>query len=1125
MSSEIKKTKSGRYSNFVKRFSLNKNRNKEEKNVSNNKKTENVKKVIFPSATSYPISPLSPLSSSSSSSSLSPSSPFSSPPPPIPPFLPSPSSTTPPPPFSSSSSMPIISSSSPSYLSYLSPNLLENKSIRKEKDYNKSLKDKSTKIKEKENEREIENSSSSAFPFASISLSDRRSAESSSMKALRAGEGAHSYHSIRTLIHNKSLLSDSNSNSNNMIEIGKDITMRINDNKNNNDDEYEIEGQIDGEKKEEERNENIKLLNDDISKMKMKMKMKMKSNMNDNIKNEKLMLDNIDNTPICFQPSRPFSPIINFTEEKDEDSQIDYDYRVNSENRKYDPPYVRTLPQNSNLNDLQKKQNTVLDGFNFSESENNNSRQKFVYEKFDAKMMKKNNNNNNNNNNDNDYNYDNNNNNNNNNNSNNSNNNNNNGNNTNNNNNSYYSNNNNYNSSDNENENENENEKEEEEENYNHDDDKTKNNKKKLYDKYNSDVSLFVKMAKSSILHKGEIDKINLVNLQEKKLQGKGTYVRTDGEEKTSVNLKNVISDFSHYDNYIDNYYKDISNISNTNDSEENKNEYNNFRYDYDNNNNNNNSKNLNEKIHNTACEFDKDNEKIHLNENSKKNYNNYNDNNDTENDGNIKISKISDSNCNNKTKMNKNSEKTFQRKEILNSNSETLNPKLSDFVRLEVEKEVVLENEKGVEKIYYFNSFNKIDLRKEDGEINQIRLKSEQNEDVEMEDNEKNIDQSKLVVIKKKSYDNDDSNNDNNNNNDIMNNNNNYGDDITIQTMKQTKNNSHTNKESEVMNNELKTEKTIEMSSSNWRNSRDSYRIKGKIVKSLKYDIIPEYNNQSTGLKSHIELEGNLKLLNLSLLKAEREKGSERGGIGGGERGSERGEGGGERGSASWRENRNNRNGLNSSSTSSGFNLRNTLDKDKNKNKDKDTKKLEIEIGIDNNEFNLRKDDIRNLVNVGEKELVCSYNTMLTNDNDVINDKFSNKNTVILHQKSNDDYYSNFVKSADLNQNYKTVRSELFDFHGNENGDFNSDSRNIISPSTIKTERNKTTITTTTGNTKLVLINSNVEQDQENKNEEYRRKIESNEKNEKNEKVHEKEEANKNIEWPTKSTVVFEPG
>ena len=55
-------------------------------------------------------------------------------------------------------------------------------------------------------------------------------------------------------------------------------------------------------------------------------------------------------------------------------------------------------------------------------------------------------------------------------------------------------------------------------------------------------------------------------------------------------------------------------------------------------------------------------------------------------------------------------------------------------------------------------------------------------------------------------------------------------------------------------------------------------------------------------------------------------------------------------------------------------------------------------------------------------------------------------------------------------------------------------------------------------------MINNNVEQDKE-KEEDNKQKIEN---NEINKNIHEKkrtEEVNKNMEWPTISTIVYEPG
>ena len=176
---------------------------------------------------------------------------------------------------------------------------------------------------------------------------------------------------------------------------------------------------------------------------------------------------------------------------------------------------------------------------------------------------------------------------------------------------------------------------------------------------------------------------------------------------------------------------------------------------------------------------------------------------------------------------------------------------------------------------------------------------------------------------------------------------------------------------------------------------------------------------------------------------------------------------GGSEKGSDSWRESRNRSgkdNNNNSSFMSSGYVLQKNL-------------KKENRIQVENNENKSMKAKIRNLVKIGEKEGGIMYNTIIKNE---INSKLS---------------------EVEVGKNTETVKNETSDFNGNKNRDFEIDGKN-----TDFIDVNKTT--------NLKSINNNNEIKASNKIRMGR--------------SYEKEcviVSDRDNEWPTKSTKVYESG
>jgi hypothetical protein len=1127
-STETKKGNNGKYSNFVRRFSLTKNRNNgEEKNRFESKKSGSGKKGKL----------LSP-SSSSSSSLLTPSCL------PLPLSLSSTPSTTSPfaPPFSSSSSplspslsLPITSSS---ILSYLSPNSMENISIRKERDKEKSLTEKRTKTKEKSTkikEKEMENDAI-AFPFSSVSLSECRSEESGSRKAFRAGEGAHSYHSIRKSIHR---------NACDNVRVFENE--KVGEEK--KEEEVEEEGKLEGEEIEEEeeegeddeerqgdgcllRNETSKHQNDNNNENK-------KDGERENDENEKDEKDGDGDevgmlaNEIHFQ--RQFSATISCDEEKDEDNQLDYNnlnnlkmISKNDKNSQNSQNNSKTrILNDGNLNELLGGK-TVLNKFNLSKSGNCISRKNLIYGHFSSNEYY--NEIDGNNINDNNYFYD------------------------------------NKSGAQNENENEikNDNDNDNDNVNVNHINNKIKNSN--INDKRSNDMSLFVLNKKCDTQGIGAKENETMVKLKIDLRDEKGTHVRTDKERvgERQIDLKNNNCDFHSYDDNNDYNLLDHGNC----DSDEkcydksnsidilstNNNDNNNSNNDYDDNNSYNN-KNINinnsdnndkkinfdsnmnsydestlkikndydyrieskkeiisnEKNYNTECEFFKNNNSNSKNFFQNKENSSYNDNNNE--------------------KMN--SEGSFYCKGELNSNSKILNFTFSNLIESDVEKEVVLEKEE-VEKSSFFCDSEvgddssvkiKIDLKSvqkatahENGNEIEVVSRGKGGNENDLNFVHENVTRKNENVDNKfenKDRKSNDSNNDSHNNDNTSNNNyNNISNNdcaagiehnITMMKYKESENfiknenndrksinsnnDNHNNdntsndnynnisnndcaagiehnitmmkyKKSDDIIKNVKTEKIVD-DSQNWQNSRD-FIPKQKSVKSHKSEIT-EFNNPNLGIKYNLAQEENLRLLNFSLSKAEKIF-----------------LGGSEKGSDSWRESRNRsgkNNNNNSSFMSSGYVLQKNL---KNENR----------IEVENNGNKSMKAKIRNLVKIGEIEGGTIYNTIIKNDNNSNNDKLNSK----LSE------YENINRS---DKNTETVKNETSDFNGNENRDFEIDSKN----------------------TDFLDVHKTINLKSINKNDEIKASISNKIRSGRSYGKECVVVSDRNPEWPTKSTKVYESG
>jgi hypothetical protein len=965
------------------------------------------------------------------------------------PFVPpSPSSSS----FPHSLSHPITSSS---ILSYLSPNSMDNISIKKERDKEKSVTEKRTKIKEKSikiKEKEMENDAI-AFPFSSVSLSECRSEESASRKAFRAGEGAHPYHSIRKSIHKNAC--------DNMSEFENEVEEK---NEEEREDDEEEKGE--GEGGEEREGDDCLLIDELI----------INQNDNNNEKDGERENDENENDgdddetgiltdEIHFQ--RQLSATTSCDEEKDEDNQLDYNNQNNFENRKNDQNSqnsgkIRIL-NNGNLNELLGAK-VILNKFNLSESGNSISRKNLIYGNFDSNeysdnvIYGKNKIDN------------------------------------------YY-----YLKNKSGERNEIENKYDYGSDDVNHINNEIKNSN--FNDKCSCDISLLVQEEKCNAQEIGEKETNAMVNLKIDLRDEKVTYVRTDeervggsqidfnnnnfyfynndnndnqlnyencdgNESNNNIDLpnNNVNNDDNHSNNDYDNSNKNNNNniIINNNDNNDKKFNFNSnlnscdestpkIKNDYDYRIENKNEIISNENIYNNDCEILKNN-------NSSSNKNFHNDKNSNYNDD------------NNKTI---NSERSFYCKGQLNSDNKILNLTLSNLIESEVEKDVVFEKEVEEKGSVFCDSEVGNDSS---GEKIKIDLKSfekaigNENENVVLR-TEKGGNENDLnfihenVTRKNENVDNKFENNDRNNNNDSHNNdytsNNNYnnisntdcevGVEHNITMMKYKKGENFIKIE--------KTEKIVD-DSQNWQNSRD-FIPKQKSVKSHKSEIT-EFNNPNLGIKSNIAQEEYLRLLNFSLSKAEKIF-----------------LGGSEKGSDSWRETRNRsgkNNNNNSSFMSSGYVLQKNL-------------KIENRKEVENNENKSMKAKIRNLVKIGEKEGGIMYNTISKNEySSSNNNEFSSKLSEFEIEKT----IQNLNRS---DQNTETMRNETSDDNGNENRDFEIDNKN----------------------TDFIDVNKTINLQSISNNDEIKasNKIRSG-------RSYEKERvivSDRNPEWPTKSTKVYESG
>ena len=235
----------------------------------------------------------------------------------------------------------------------------------------------------------------------------------------------------------------------------------------------------------------------------------------------------------------------------------------------------------------------------------------------------------------------------------------------------------------------------------------------------------------------------------------------------------------------------------------------------------------------------------------------------------------------------------------------------------------------------------------------------------------------------------------------------------------------------------------------------------KQKSVKSHKSEIT-EFNNPNLGIKNNLAQEENLRLLNFSLSKAEKIF-----------------LGGSEKGSDSWRESRN-RSGKNNNNDFSFMSSAYVLQKNLKK---------ENRIEVENNENKSMKANIRNLAKIGEKEGGIMYNTIIKNEIISNNDKFHSK-------------LSEFQNLNRSDKNTEIVKNETSDFNGNENRDFEIDGKN-----TDFIDVNETI------NLKSINNNDGVKASTSNKIRMGR--------------SYEKEcvVSDRDNEWPTKSTKVYESG